>query len=436
VRRPASSSLTRVAPGQLPAGALVQFPASQPDQRNRDRSVARRRYQKGSIEFVRGRWVGRWREDLVLANGTIKRKNRKKVLGTKEDFKTKREAQRTLDLILAPINSLDYRPTHQITFAEFANRWLENVFPIRYKKGGSQATTRRQVSNRLLPVFASIELKDITTEMLQSYVAGLQEKSAGAKHIGNIISTMGAMWKVATAWGYVTHNPFAGLILPACGKPEAQAYSEEETVTIFKAASEPLKTFLWITGECGMRPGEVCGLDAKDIHLDDRIISVRQSESLGLIVTPKSAAGYRDFAISSQLAGHLRRFLNGKTEGLLFVSGNGRPWRESKVVEKRLNPLLKKLGIKRKGLALNGFRHFNATYMDKKNVPVKTRQTRLGHDDPRMTLGMKNRSGYTHMVGEDDRRVAAMFGDMFSRVLCPDASETEGDRAGERASAD
>jgi integrase len=81
---------------------------------------------------------------------------------------------------------------------------------------------------------------------------------------------------------------------------------------------------------------------------------------------------------------------------------NLRKWRESKVVEKRLNPLLKKLGIERKGL--RGFRHFNATYMDSKNVPVKTRQTRLGHDDPRVTLGMRNKSGYTHMIGEDDRK--------------------------------
>ena len=94
---------------------------------------------------------------------------------------------------------------------------------------------------------------------------------------------------------------------------------------------------------------------------------------------------------------------------------------QSKVVEKRLNPLLGKLGIKQRGLKV--FRHFNATEMDSKNVPVKTRQTRLGHEDPRMTLGRRNKSGYTRVVGEDDRRVAAMFADMFAQVLRPDASE-------------
>lgn len=145
------------------------------------------------------------------------------------------------------------------------------------------------------------------------------------------------------------------------------------------------------------------------------------TESLGHVVKPKTVAGHRDLAISPQLAGHLRAFLGDKKEGLLFLSRTGRAWRESKVVEKRLNPLLAKLGIKQRGL--RGFRHYNATQMDSKNVPVKTRQTRLGHDDPRMTLGMRSKSGYTHMIGEDDRRVAAMFANMFWQLLCPDASE-------------
>ena len=111
---------------------------SQPDQRNRGDSVARRRYQQGSVKFVNGKFVGRWREDVILANGTIKRLNRKKVFGTKEDFKTKREARRAMDLILSPINSLAYRPTHQITFAEFARRWGRAVVRFYNKRGTAE----------------------------------------------------------------------------------------------------------------------------------------------------------------------------------------------------------------------------------------------------------------------------------------------------------
>ena len=332
--------------------------------------MARRRYQKGSVKFTGGKWRGRWREDVVLADGTVRRLNRKKILGTREDFKTKPLAQRELDLILAPINSVNYRPTHQITFAEFARRWSERIKPIAYKEGGSQATAGRHVKGKLIPVFGNIELRDITTEVLQSYVTDLLGHGLKAKYVRNIISTMSAMWEIAVSWKYVNHKPFVELILPACDPSDVEPYSSQEVIRILRAAAEPFRTFLCVLAESGMRPAEACALDAKYVHLNDCVISVRQSESLGHIVRPKTVAGYRDFAISVPLTEHLRKFIAGRNEGLLFMSRTGRPWRESKVVEKRLNPLLRMLGIKRKGL--NGFRHFNATEMDSKNIPVKT----------------------------------------------------------------
>jgi integrase len=399
----------------------VECRTSQPGQRIGDRSVARRRYQHPKAKFIDGKYRARWREDVVLADGTAKRINRKAVLGTKQDFKTLREAQRKLDLIVAPINALDYRPTYQITFGEFVSSWEEKVKPIAYKEGGSQVTTARIVQKKLKPAFGGMEMRYITTEILQGYAADGQKRGWSAKYVRNILSTMSAMWDVAMGWKYVTHNPFTGLILPICDRSDAEPYSYQEVIRIIETANEPFQTFLRILAESGMRPAEVCALDAKYVHLEDCVISVRQSESLGFIVRPKTDTAYRDFAISEQLTEHLRKFIGERRDGLLFTSGTGRPWRESKVVEKRLNPVLRKLGIKQRGL--KGFRHFNATIMDSKNIPVKTRQTRLGHDDPRMTLGMRNKTGYTHMIGEDDRRVAAMFGDMFHEVLCPDASE-------------
>jgi len=399
---------------------LLQFLASQPSRIGVN--LARRRYQQGSVKFVEGKWRGRWREDVVLADGTAKRVNKKTILGTKEDLKTKRLAQRELDLILSPINSVHYRPTYQITFAEFARRWSEKIKPIAYKAGGSQGTAGRHVKGKLVPAFGNIELKDITTEVLQSYVADLLANGLSAKYVRNIISTMSAMWDVAVNWKYVNHKPFAELTLPECECSEVEPYSQEEVITIFRSAREPFRTFLWILGETGMRPGEVCALDAKHVHVHDRVISVRQNESLGHIVSPKTHAGFRDFAISAQLAEYLKVFIGARKEGLLFVSKSGRAWRESKVVEKKLRPLLRQLAIKARGL--HSIRHFNATLMDRGHIPIKTRQSRLGHADPRMLLGTRNRGGYTHVIGEDDRRAAAMFGDMFSQVLCPNVSKS------------
>jgi hypothetical protein len=73
--------------------------------------MARRRFQNGRL-FLRGKnpvWIGRWREDVVQADGLVRRIEKSVILGTKKQFPTKRLAQRSLDLLLARVNSPDYR---------------------------------------------------------------------------------------------------------------------------------------------------------------------------------------------------------------------------------------------------------------------------------------------------------------------------------------
>jgi len=61
---------------------------------------------------------------------------------------------------------------------------------------------------------------------------------------------------------------------------------------------------------------------------------------------------------------------------------------------------------------MHAFRHGNATIMDQNNVPLKIRQDRLGHVDPKTTLG------YTHAIGEDEKRVAAEFDEVLRADVC------------------
>jgi integrase len=61
---------------------------------------------------------------------------------------------------------------------------------------------------------------------------------------------------------------------------------------------------------------------------------------------------------------------------------------------------------------MHAFRHGNATAMDRLNVPMKIRQGRLGHVEPRTTLG------YTHAISADERAAAVKLGE----ILCPNVS--------------
>ncbi len=65
---------------------------------------------------------------------------------------------------------------------------------------------------------------------------------------------------------------------------------------------------------------------------------------------------------------------------------------------------LTRLGIDGSGAGLHAFRHGHETFLDRRNTPVAVRLERLGHSDTRMMVN------YSHVIGEDDRKIAAELG--------------------------
>lgn len=176
----------------------------------------------------------------------------------------------------------------------------------------------------------------------------------------------------------------------------------------------------WTCAETGIRGGELCALKIEDLNLDHRVLAVRRSVWKGELQTTKSKKGVRTFAISSQLCEHLKSYLlahwKNNPEKLLFCTREGNPSDNRDIVDQVLHPILARLGIARAGL--HAFRHGNATIMDGLNAPMRVRQDRLGHEKAETTLG------YTHAIGEDDRRVA----DEIDNILCsslPKSSEVK-----------
>lgn len=93
------------------------------------------------------------------------------------------------------------------------------------------------------------------------------------------------------------------------------------------------------------------------------------------------------------------------------MTAEGKRLHPDNFVKRYLTPILDALGISRAGL--HAFRHGNATAQDTLAVPLKTRQERLGHVNTRTTME------YTHLLGEDGRRVPVQLDDLF----CPEATD-------------
>jgi integrase len=86
------------------------------------------------------------------------------------------------------------------------------------------------------------------------------------------------------------------------------------------------------------------------------------------------------------------------------------------VNEERASAAAEKTGDS--GMLTSRFRHANASLMDELSVPMKVRQRRLGHSDPRLTMNV-----YAHMASADDERIAEQLGEMLYVVGQKQANE-------------
>jgi len=374
--------------------------------------LARRRYQRGSLRLVGSKerkWEGRWLEDEIQLDGSIRRVHRSEVLGTLAELKTKRLALRELEARLSVVNAPSYRARPTATFEQFAARWQNSV--LVQHKPSTQQTIRSQIRKYLVPFFGRMLMRDIHAETVQQFISHLPVDPKTAR---NINTTLQMMRKSARAWRYVAHDPLDGIVLPKRKQARGLFFTLDEVQRILAKAEEPYRTFYWLAAETGMRAGELCGLSVDDVDLTRKLVWVRQSAWRGKLQEPKTQNAVRTFSLSPQFVQHLDAFLlrwRPNQRRLLFATRKGTPWDPNLVVKRKLQPQLAELGIERAGL--HAFRHTNSSLMDRLGAPLKVRQERLGHSDPRLTLSV-----YTHVASEDDARIAERLGELLSGIPC------------------
>lgn len=91
----------------------------------------------------------------------------------------------------------------------------------------------------------------------------------------------------------------------------------------------------------------------------------------------------------------LSEYLTTHKHELLFVNQRDRPYSRNHIVERKLHPVLDRLGIERRGrhVGLHAFRHGLASMLvDSAGVAIAQRQLR--HSDAATTLGI-----YAHVIG-------------------------------------
>jgi len=326
-------------------------------------SMARKRYQKGHVYLDGDKWKGRYRDDVITSGGT-QRIRREVILGTKRELPTKHLAERRMEVALARINGLDYRPGRVATFEEFLERWKAEI--LTKQKPSSVRSVKSHLRCYILPQLGKLQLEQFGVENQQTFISRIAEKGVSRKTVLNVLGTLSSVLTTARNWGYTCQDvDLEKLRLPSRGaRYEAPHFTVDQLQRILSIAEEPWRTMFCILTMDGLRAGEVLGLQWGDVDLDRKLLHVRRSAWYGQIQTVKSETSETVLPIPTALATILKEYRaqwQPNPQGLLFVTRNGRPPSSNKVVQYRLWTILDALGIPRCGL--HAFRHTHSALL-------------------------------------------------------------------------
>jgi integrase len=383
--------------------------------------MARRRFQKGRL-LLRGKrtpqWIGRWREDVITPDGSVRRIEKSTILGTKAELPTRRLAARRLEVLLARVNAPGYRPVRVATLDAFAERWKLEV--LAQHKPSSRHSAGSHLKVHILPELGNMNLDQIGRENQQVFATRLS-KTVSRKTVMNVLGTLSSMLNKAKEWGYVCEAvEIDKLALPEASIiTAARFFSADEARRIIETALNPFSTMFATLAMTGIRAGELLGLQVDDLDFERRLIFIRRSAWYGRIQTLKSRASQGALPMPAPLAEMLASYLKTWKPNalrLLFANQIGRPMSANKVVQRKLWPILDALKILRCGL--HAFRHTHSSLLVEGGAPVSVAQAQLRHADPRITLGI-----YSHVVGDSQRDAV----EKLAAILRPNAPKLKPD---------
>lgn len=223
----------------------------------------------------------------------------------------------------------------------------------------------------------------------------------------------------------LVRSPCRGIKLPAVAPLRRHIVNAKELTALAAAIGPDYEVMVWLGGLLGLRWGECAGLRVGRIDFLNRSLAVveqatRIAHGRIMFGPPKSSAGRRlislPVALVDLLARHLaRRGLDaGAQDALVFVSPEGDVidyghWRQRVWL-----PACEAVGLE--GLTFHDLRRANATALVAEGVDIKTAQTRLGHADPRTTLGI-----YARATTDGDRKAAEA---VARRLMAPPNGQT------------
>lgn len=331
---------------------------------------------------------------------------------------------------------------NKIKFREFADIWLKEYA----EKNLAPKTYSRYIGllERINQAIGHMKLKDIKPLHLNKFYDNLSEKGISKRvkrdNNGNEIGDrrlapktifahhqlISKILATAVKWQLIDINVAERADPPKVSQKEIRFLDETDTkrlITLLDDEPIQYKTMIILLIYTGIRRGELCGLEWKDIDFSNRTMNiVRTSQYIGnkklITKEPKTKSGIREIILSHTACRLLLEYKQWQNYNIielgelwnntdrLFTQSNGLPIYPDTVTD-WFAKFIKKHNFPH--VTLHSLRHTNASLMIAEGADVCTVSKRLGHANTSTTLNI-----YAHALKYKDLEIADKLENILS----------------------
>ena len=287
------------------------------------------------------------------------------------------------------------------TVSEWADIWLD-TFKKQNLRDSSIDKYKRTIKH-IKTLFGDMPIANLDVVECQQKFNSIDKPSVK----DDCCALFNEMLLKAVKCRYIDFNPLNAVEIKKHKKKHGKAFTHEQEESFVQACQSIYRgDALLVALYCGLRRGELLGLTADDIHLEERYISINKQFQNGKMVPPKTDSGIRNVPILDNLYPYLKDLDLTKHERLFPI--------KEYALREHFQNALKASGLYGQGFTLHSLRHTFITRCAENMISSAVTQKWVGHSSADMTQNV-----YTHVNEDFEQEEIAKFNkgvnDTFNR---------------------
>ncbi|MGW1517576.1 tyrosine-type recombinase/integrase [Streptomyces sp. NPDC002287] len=325
----------------------------------------------------------------------------------------------------------------RITFQQFAEKWVAT----HTTEINSREAAERRLRLHAYPYIGSRPVPSFQPGHIRTWLGQLEQRVRTSSHRRIIFGTVSAAFSAAVDDGLISKNPCRArsIQIPKPAQPRVTPWTTTQVLAVRAALPKHLRTTVDIAGGCGLRQGEVFGLDEAEVDFEGGWLRVehqlKRIRGKYVFAPPKGgktrAVPLPD-SVAAALLAHRKAhppvkvalpwrtpdgplvakslFFSGEAGDFVRVSYfNDFMWKPALAVAGIIPPAE---GGERYASArqhgMHALRHFYASVLLDSGENIRALSQYLGHSDPGFTLRT-----YTHLMPSSEGRTRKAVDGLF-----------------------